>query len=155
MVLPSDRTYPAVATPIHGNPLHDAVSRQMDLAMEARLARSADALAQLELLLGLLPPALHVVLATRRHPQLGLHRLRLAGELAEVRAADLRFTLETRDRRHDHPNQPRPGHDSRSTLMPPTSQHMNLPPLVEGPAVELAGRHAKVRREGYRRRRPS
>jgi hypothetical protein len=70
MVLPSDRTYPAVATPIHGNPLHDAVSRQMDLAMEARLARSADALAQLELLLGL-PPALHVVLATRRHPQPG------------------------------------------------------------------------------------
>ena len=41
---------------------------------------------------------LRVVLATRRDPQLGLHRLRLAGELTEVRAADLRFTLdETRE----------------------------------------------------------
>ena len=39
-----------------------------------------------------------VVLATRRDPQLGLHRLRLAGELTEVRASDLRFTLdETRE----------------------------------------------------------
>ena len=38
------------------------------------------------------------MLATRRDPQLGLHRLRLAGELTEVRASDLRFTLdETRE----------------------------------------------------------
>jgi LuxR family transcriptional regulator, maltose regulon positive regulatory protein len=56
--------------------------------------RSADALAQLELLLSRLPRALHVILATRRDPQLGLRRLRLAGELTEIRAADLRFTLE-------------------------------------------------------------
>jgi hypothetical protein len=35
----------------------------------------------------------------------------------------------------------------------PTSQHTNLPPLLEGSAVRLASRHAKVRREGYRRRR--
>jgi LuxR family transcriptional regulator, maltose regulon positive regulatory protein len=55
---------------------------------------SADALAQLELLLGRMPGALHVVLTTRRDPQLGLHRLRLAGELTEIRAADLRFTLQ-------------------------------------------------------------
>ena len=34
----------------------------------------------------------------------------------------------------------------------PTSQHTNLPPLVEGPAVRLASRHAKVRRDGYRKR---
>jgi LuxR family maltose regulon positive regulatory protein len=56
--------------------------------------RSADALAQLELMLSQLPRQLRVVLATRRDPQLGLHRLRLAGELTEVRVADLRFSLE-------------------------------------------------------------
>jgi LuxR family maltose regulon positive regulatory protein len=60
--------------------------------------RSPDALAQLELLLSLRPPHLRVVLATRRDPQLGLHRLRLAGELTELRGAELRFTSEeTRD----------------------------------------------------------
>jgi LuxR family maltose regulon positive regulatory protein len=59
---------------------------------------SAEALAQLELLLTRLPGVLRVVLATRRDPHLGLHRLRLAGELIEVRASDLRFTLpETRE----------------------------------------------------------
>ena len=31
---------------------------------------------------------------SRRDPKLGLHRLRLAGELAEIRAADLEFTAE-------------------------------------------------------------
>ncbi|HEY7063386.1 MAG TPA: LuxR C-terminal-related transcriptional regulator [Chloroflexota bacterium] len=56
--------------------------------------RSPEALAQLEALLARRPPLLHVVLATRCDPQLGLHRLRLAGELAELRAADLCFTLE-------------------------------------------------------------
>jgi LuxR family transcriptional regulator, maltose regulon positive regulatory protein len=56
--------------------------------------RSAEALAQLEALLAQRPPLLHVVLATRRDPQLGLHRLRLAGQLTELRAADLCFTLE-------------------------------------------------------------
>ena len=53
---------------------------------------SAEALAQLELLLARLPGELRVVLATRRDPQLGLHRLRLAGALIELRAADLRFS---------------------------------------------------------------
>ncbi len=57
-----------------------------------------EALAQLELLLDRRPPLLGVVLATRRDPQLGLHRLRLAGELTEVRASDMRFSLdETRE----------------------------------------------------------
>ena len=55
---------------------------------------SPEALAQLEALLARRPPLLRVVLATRRDPQLGLHRLRLAGELTEIRASDLRFTLE-------------------------------------------------------------
>ena len=35
-----------------------------------------------------------MVLATREDPRLGLHRLRLAGELTELRASDLRFSVE-------------------------------------------------------------
>ena len=59
---------------------------------------SPDALTQLEMLLARLPSELRVVLATRRDPRLGLHRLRVAGELIELRAADLRFSLqEARD----------------------------------------------------------
>ncbi|HEY6742464.1 MAG TPA: helix-turn-helix transcriptional regulator, partial [Lapillicoccus sp.] len=40
------------------------------------------------------PPQLHVVLATRTDPPLPLARLRARGELVEVRAADLRFSIE-------------------------------------------------------------
>ncbi|MGZ8475983.1 MAG: AAA family ATPase, partial [Candidatus Limnocylindria bacterium] len=53
---------------------------------------SAEAQAQLELLLTRRPPSLHAVLATRHDPHLGLHRLRLTGQLTELRGADLRFT---------------------------------------------------------------
>jgi LuxR family maltose regulon positive regulatory protein len=53
---------------------------------------SPDALAQLTRLLTNLPGDVHAVLATRRDLQLRLHQLRLAGELAEIRAADLRFS---------------------------------------------------------------
>jgi LuxR family maltose regulon positive regulatory protein len=59
---------------------------------------SPDALGQLTRLLTNLPPGVHAVLTTRRDLQLGLHQLRLAGELAEIRTADLRFTeRETRE----------------------------------------------------------
>jgi LuxR family transcriptional regulator, maltose regulon positive regulatory protein len=59
---------------------------------------SPDALAQLTRLLTSLPGDVHVVLATRRDLPLRLHQLRLAGELAEIRAADLRFSeRETRE----------------------------------------------------------
>ncbi len=53
-----------------------------------------DAQVQLELLLARRPRLLDVVLVTRHDPSLGLHRLRLAGELTEVRAVDLRFSAE-------------------------------------------------------------
>jgi LuxR family transcriptional regulator, maltose regulon positive regulatory protein len=53
---------------------------------------SPDALAQLTRLLMNLPGGVHAILATRRDLHLQLHQLRLAGELAEIRAADLRFT---------------------------------------------------------------
>jgi LuxR family transcriptional regulator, maltose regulon positive regulatory protein len=52
-----------------------------------------DALRQLELLIMRAPPQLRFVLATRHDVRLGLHRLRLEGELAEIREPDLRFTL--------------------------------------------------------------
>ena len=55
---------------------------------------AADALAQLTVLLERLPEPLRVVLATRRDPHLGLHRRRLAGELTEIRTADLRFSVD-------------------------------------------------------------
>src|SRR5690242_6208620 len=51
-----------------------------------------DGFAQLTRLLTHLPGDVHAVLATRRDLPLRLHQLRLAGQLAEIRAADLRFT---------------------------------------------------------------
>jgi LuxR family maltose regulon positive regulatory protein len=59
---------------------------------------SADALSQLEHLLEVLPEPARVVLSSRRDPPIRLHQLRLAGEVAELRAGDLRFTArETRE----------------------------------------------------------
>src|SRR6266566_53638 len=60
--------------------------------------RNDELLRQLELLLMRAPATLRFVLATRHDLRLGLHRLRLDGELAEIRAADLRFSgRETRE----------------------------------------------------------
>jgi LuxR family transcriptional regulator, maltose regulon positive regulatory protein len=53
---------------------------------------SPEALAQLTRVLTNLPPGVHAMLTTRHDLRLGLHQLRLAGELSEIRAADLRFT---------------------------------------------------------------
>ena len=52
-----------------------------------------DALRQLELFLMRAPEGLRFVLAARHDVRLGLHRLRLEGGLAELRAGDLRFTV--------------------------------------------------------------
>ena len=60
--------------------------------------RSTDALAQLEHLLAILPSSARVVLSSRRDPSIRLHQLRLADEIAEIRAGDLQFTeRETRE----------------------------------------------------------
>ena len=60
--------------------------------------RSPETFGQLTRLLTSLPAGVHALLTTRRDLPLRLHQLRLAGELAEIRAADLRFTeLETRE----------------------------------------------------------
>jgi LuxR family maltose regulon positive regulatory protein len=59
---------------------------------------SPEAPAQLTRLLTNLPPQVQAILTTRHDVRLGLHQLRLAGELAEIRAADLRFSeRETRE----------------------------------------------------------
>ena len=56
--------------------------------------RSADALADLGRLLADLPDSAHVVLSTRRDPRLHLHKLRLDGEVSEIRASELQFSEE-------------------------------------------------------------
>jgi LuxR family maltose regulon positive regulatory protein len=59
--------------------------------------KAPEAVAQLAGLLNDLPAGVHAILSTRRDLRLNLHQLRLTGELAELRAADLRFTeLEAR-----------------------------------------------------------
>ena len=70
-------------------PLADRVWLVVDDAHEL----GPEALRQLELLVMRAPPELRFVLATRHDVRLGLHRLRLEGELAEIRGPDLRFTV--------------------------------------------------------------
>ncbi len=48
----------------------------------------------LTFLLDHLPPSLHLILATRADPPLPLARLRVRGQLTEIRADDLRFTAD-------------------------------------------------------------
>jgi len=69
-------------------PLEDRVWLVIDDVHEL----GADALRQLELLIMRAPPGLQFVLGARHDVRLGLHRLRLEGELAEIREPDLRFT---------------------------------------------------------------
>jgi LuxR family maltose regulon positive regulatory protein len=59
---------------------------------------SPETLGQLTGLLANLPDGVHAMLTTRHDLPLRLHQLRLAGELAEIRGADLKFTeRETRE----------------------------------------------------------
>src|SRR5580704_19441913 len=53
---------------------------------------SPEAAGQLTTLLTRLPPGVRAIVATRRDLPLRLHKLRLAGDLAEIRAVQLRFT---------------------------------------------------------------
>jgi LuxR family maltose regulon positive regulatory protein len=56
--------------------------------------RSAEALAQLQLLVMRAPTDLRFFIVTRKDVRLGLHRLRLEGDLTELRVADMRFTVD-------------------------------------------------------------
>jgi LuxR family maltose regulon positive regulatory protein len=103
----ADGAVPPAATPeFNGLAMVDRVRAELEnhrdpvvlVVDDLHELRSPDALAQLTRLLTSLPPNTHAVLATRRDQPLQLHQLRLAGELAEIRAAELRFTgRETRD----------------------------------------------------------
>jgi LuxR family maltose regulon positive regulatory protein len=103
---PTSRAEPPAATPdFNGPAMVDRVLSELAGARDGitlviddlHELHSPDALAQLTRLLTSLPADVHAILATRRDLPLRLHRLRLAGELAELRAAELGFTLrETR-----------------------------------------------------------
>jgi len=103
----TSRSEPPAATPdFNGQAMVDRVlseladhrGRVILVIDDLHELNSPEALTQLTRLLTNLPPNVHAILATRRDPRLRLHQLRLAGELAEIRAADLRFTeRETRE----------------------------------------------------------
>ncbi len=56
--------------------------------------QSPEALRWLELLIARRPAGLRILLTSRSEPHLNTHRLRLAGELTEIREADLRFSAQ-------------------------------------------------------------
>ncbi|MGH9380800.1 MAG: LuxR C-terminal-related transcriptional regulator [Thermoanaerobaculia bacterium] len=76
------------------NALHDRPGELVLVLDDYHVIESASVHEDVGFLLDRLPPNLRVVLATRADPPLPLHRLRAEGRLAELRAADLRFTLE-------------------------------------------------------------
>ncbi len=103
---PSRAESPAATPGFNGRAMVDRVlseltdhhGRLMLVIDDLHELASPDALAQLTRLLTNLPGDVHAVLATRRDLPLRLPQLRLAGELAEIRAADLRFSeRETRE----------------------------------------------------------
>ncbi len=61
---------------------------------DLHLVDRADIHEQLGFFVEHLPPHVHVVVSTRADPGLPLARLRVRGELVEIRSADLRFTAE-------------------------------------------------------------
>jgi LuxR family maltose regulon positive regulatory protein len=96
---PSGAEPPAATPEFNGRAMVDRVLSELEdqrgrvvlVIDDLHELHSPDALAQLTRLLTDLPPNAHVVLATRRDLRLRLHRLRLAGELAEIREEHLRF----------------------------------------------------------------
>jgi LuxR family transcriptional regulator, maltose regulon positive regulatory protein len=104
---PASRAEPPAATPeFNGRAMVDRVLSELADARDGitlviddlHELHSPEALAQLTRLLTDLPPQVHAILATRHDLRLHLQQLRLAGELAEIRTADLRFTQrETRE----------------------------------------------------------
>jgi len=104
---PTSRAEPPAPTPDFNAPamvdrvLSELADARGDITLvidDLHELNSPEALAQLTRLLMNLPPQVHAMLTTRHDLRLRLHQLRLAGELAEIRAADLRFSeRETRE----------------------------------------------------------
>ncbi|GAA1642827.1 LuxR C-terminal-related transcriptional regulator [Georgenia ruanii] len=97
----SDAAEPPAPTPdFDGQAMVDRVLAELaarsDPAMlivdDLHELNSPEALARLTDLLTRLPAHVHAILAMRHDLPVHLHQLRLAGELAEIRATDLRFT---------------------------------------------------------------
>ena len=71
-----------------------AVSTDLDVVLDDyHLVDGPDLQPSVSYLVEHLPPQVHLVISTRVDPALPLARLRARGELVEIRAADLRFTL--------------------------------------------------------------
>src|SRR2546429_1184681 len=71
----------------------DAISNDVVLVLDDyHVIDARDVQDGMAFLLEHLPPQIHLVIASRTDPPLPLARLRGRGELAEIRAADLRFT---------------------------------------------------------------
>jgi LuxR family transcriptional regulator, maltose regulon positive regulatory protein len=96
----SDTEPPTAAPDLNVRTLVDSVLRELAdssgritvVIDDFHELNAPEALAPLTQLLTNLPPDGYAILATRRDMPLRLHRLRLAGELAEIRATDLRFS---------------------------------------------------------------
>jgi LuxR family maltose regulon positive regulatory protein len=77
--------------------LNDLTDRERDLVLVLdgyHLIGSGSIHDAMALVLDRLPPSLHLVVASRTSPPLPLARLRALGDLGEIRASDLRFTME-------------------------------------------------------------
>jgi LuxR family transcriptional regulator, maltose regulon positive regulatory protein len=91
---------PAAAPDSSGSELVDKVLSELEESNDRFILviddlhelTSPEAAGQLTALLTRLPPGVRTVVTTRRDLPLRLHKLRLAGDLAEIRAAQLRFT---------------------------------------------------------------
>src|SRR5262249_51835698 len=71
----------------------NALARPLTLVLDDYHLIEAQAVhAALTFLIEHLPPLLHLIIATRVDPPLPLSRLRVRGQLVEIRASDLRFT---------------------------------------------------------------
>jgi LuxR family transcriptional regulator, maltose regulon positive regulatory protein len=86
---PADRVAPLLI-----NDLADLPEEVVLVLDDYHLIRNVEIHTLLDLLIGHLPPQLHLVLATRSDPPLPLARWRAKGHLHDLRSADLRFTLE-------------------------------------------------------------
>ncbi len=76
------------------NELADVPGEVVLVIDDFHVIESADVHEAVAFLVDHLPPHVHLVIASRADPPLPLARLRARGELLEVRAADLRFTVD-------------------------------------------------------------
>ena len=92
---PAPLAYDALVSALINDVVADPGLPDVLLVLDDYHLISSDALqASVRFLLDHRPPQLRVVLASRSDPPLGLARYRGRGELAEVRAADLRFNVD-------------------------------------------------------------